>query len=58
VINVGLIRRPKFTWKDYIIKASPPLGERREEEKSLSVVAIKVRVLGLLSHRELELATP
>jgi len=28
------------------------------EEKSLSEVAIKVRVLDLLSHRELELATP
>jgi len=43
-INVGLIQWPKFTWKDYITKASPPLGERREEEKSLSNVAIKVRV--------------
>jgi len=28
------------------------------EEKSLSEEAIKVRVLELLSHRELELATP
>jgi len=27
-----------------LYKASPPLGERREEEKSLSEVAIKVRV--------------
>ena len=43
-IKVGLIRRPKFTWKDYITKASPPLGERGEEKKSLSEVAIKVRV--------------
>jgi len=25
-INVSLIRWPKFTWKDYITKASPPLG--------------------------------
>jgi len=33
-------------------------GERREEVKLLSEVAIKVRVLELLSHRELELATP
>ena len=29
-----------------------------EEEKSLSEEAIKVRVLELLSHRELKLATP
>jgi len=29
-----------------------------EEEKSLSEEVIKVRVLELLSHRELELATP
>jgi len=29
-----------------------------EEEKSLSEEDIKVRVLELLSHRELELATP
>jgi len=29
-----------------------------EEDKSLSEEAIKVKVLKLLSHRELELATP
>jgi len=34
------------------------LSTPREEEKSLSEEAIKVRVLELLSRRELELATP
>jgi len=34
------------------------LSSPREEEKSLSEEAIKVRVLEFLSHRELELATP
>jgi len=34
------------------------LSTPREEEKSLSKEAIKVRVLELLSRRELELATP
>jgi len=34
------------------------LSTREEEEKSLSEEAIKVKVLELLSHRELELATP